>query len=278
MAGRRLLILLTNDDGIASPGLHAAAQALHDLGELLVAAPLQQWSGASRCFSAAASGVIRRHTLSLNGREVAAFGVDGTPAQAVLHAVLELASRPPDLLVVGINFGENLGADVTISGTVGAALQGAAMGIPALAVSLQTPVEMHKNPSDEVDFTAAMHFTRFFARCLLAGDFPGDVDLLKVDVPDNATPTTPWRLTRVSRCTYYRAVPPVRSDLSQPGRLGYEARWDPRQVEPDSDIHALAVERVVSVSPMSLDLTSRADLRAVEARLREGDRWCQDDR
>lgn len=252
------LILVTNDDGIESPGLWAAVRALLGLGELLVVAPCHQWSGAGRCFPRNTTGRIEPHPLEVEGESVPAFCVDGSPAQVVLHGILELAPRRPALLVAGINYGENLGADVTCSGTVGAALEAAANGIPALAVSLQAPKELHLNLSTEVDFAAAAHFTRFFARRLLEARLPPDVDVLKVDVPASATEETPWRLTRQSRRIYYRPVPPRREDFSQPGRMDYEAWWDAASLEPDSDIYAVVVDRVVSVTPLSLDLTSRA--------------------
>jgi len=213
----RPLILVTNDDGIRSPGLRAAVQAVLELGDVLVAAPCQQWSGASRSLPTSSSGVIQAHPLEVAGRTVTGFCVDGTPAQVVLHALLELVPRRPALLVVGINYGENLGADVTISGTIGAALQGASCGLAALAVSLQTPPETHTAPSDDVDFSAAIHFTRLFARRLLTVALPFDVDVLKVDLPAEATPQTPWRLVRVSRQTYYRPLKPLRDDLATPG-------------------------------------------------------------
>lgn len=262
------LILVTNDDGIDSPGLLAAVRAVRGLGDVLVVAPTRQWSGASRCFARETTGIIHPRSLAVDGEPIPAFAVDGSPAQVVLHALLELAPRPPDLLVVGINYGENPGADVTCSGTIGAALQAASCGTPALAVSRQAPKEVHLNLSDDVDFTAAAHFTRFFARRMLAVTLPWDVDVLKVDVPDCATPETPWRLTRQSRQTYFRPVPPRRKDLSQPGRMDYEAAWDVRDLERDSDIYALVVDRVVAVTPLSLDLTSRADPAEVARRLR----------
>lgn len=264
----RPLILITNDDGIGSPGLRAAVEAVLELGEPLVVAPCHQWSGASRCLPTDSSGTVRPYPMRVAGRPVKAFCVDGAPAQAVLHAVLELTPRQPDLLVVGINYGENLGADATISGTIGAALQGAAMGVPALAVSLQTPKETHINPSEAVDFSTATHFARLFARRMLATTLPFDVDVLKVDIPDDATPQTPWRLARLSRHTYYRPIPPRRTDLLTPARIDYEAHWDPQELEPDSDIQALAVDRVVSVVPLSIDLTSRADPGRLETLLR----------
>jgi 5'-nucleotidase len=197
------------------------------------------------------------------GAELEAFCVDAAPAQVVLHAMLKLTPRRPALVVVGINFGENLGADATISGTVGAALQGAASGIPALAVSLQTPKETHTQISDAIDFSVAAHFTRRLARMVLQATLPYDVDVLKIDIPDSATAQTEWRLTRVSRQTYFRPHRPERTAEHAPAGLDYDAGWDLEELERDSDIYALAVDRVVSVSPLSIDLTSRVELAEV---------------
>ena len=262
------LILITNDDGIASPGLWAAVQAVLPLGELLVVAPDRQWSGAARSMPPGPEGRIARYPLEVDGQPVTAYQVDASPALSVLHAVHELAPRRPALLVSGINYGENVGTDVTISGTVGAALQAATLDMPALAASLQTPKETHVNPSDSVDFTTAIHFTRLFARHLLTTSLPFDVDLLKLDVPSDATPETLWRLTRVSRHVYFVSVPPRRTGLAEPAAIDYEPLAHPEHTEPDSDIYALAVDRVVSVAPMSLDLSSRADRGELEALLR----------
>ncbi|MDY7078933.1 MAG: 5'/3'-nucleotidase SurE [Chloroflexota bacterium] len=269
------LILITNDDGISSPGLRAAVRAALPLGEILVAAPARQWSGAGRSMPPGPEGHTSPYSLEGEAGEVTAYQVDDSPASVVARAVLQLAPRRPALVVSGINYGENMGTDVTISGTVGAALQGAAFGIPALAVSLQTPKETHTNPSDSVDFTAAIHFTRLFARWMLQTKLPFDVDALKIDLPDDATPATPWRLTRVSRHTYFVGVPPLARESNSPliaegagGGLDYEQLPHPERTEPDSDIYALAVDRVVSIAPLSMDLTSRSDRREIEALLR----------
>jgi 5'-nucleotidase len=222
-------------------------------------------------------GRISRYPLEVDGQPVMAYQVDASPALVVLHALVELTPRRPALLISGINYGENLGTDVTISGTVGAALQGAAMGIPALATSLQTPKETHNNPCEGVDFTAAIHFTCLFARYLLTTPLSFDVDLLKLDVPSDGTPETPWRLTRVSRHVYFVTPRPQRADPAGPAasspqgtgrRLDYEPLAYPERTEPDSDIYALAVDRVVSVAPMSIDLTARVDWGEMEALLR----------
>jgi len=263
------LILITNDDGITSPGLRAAAQAALPLGEPLIVAPAQQWSGAGRSMPQGDEGRISRYPLEIDGQPLTAYQVDTSPALVVAHAMLELVPRRPALLVSGINYGENLGTDITISGTVGAALQGADLDIPAIAVSLQTPKETHVNPSDSVDFTAAIHFTRLFARLMLQVTLPFDVDVLKIDVPGDATPETPWRLTRVSRHPYFVATPPAPPLVGGAGGgIDYEPLAHPEHTEPNSDIYALAVDRVISVAPLSLDMTSRADRGEMEALLR----------
>jgi 5'-nucleotidase len=265
------LILVTNDDGIESPGLLAAVGALRALGELLVVAPSEQHSGAGRSFPRGSSGRIQQIQLDCEDESLEAFAVDGSPAQVVQHALIELARRPPDLAVVGINYGENLGNGVMGSGTVGAALEAASSGVPSLAVSLQTAAEHYFAHSPEIDFTAAAHFCRFFAcRSLAARSrMPFDVDVLKVDVPDDATLDTPWRVTRVSRRGYFHALPPVRERLGDVGPLGYHTRVDWPSIEPDSDIYALVRDRVVSVAPISLDLSSRVDRVALSRLLGE---------
>ena len=263
-------ILLTNDDGIRSPGLWAAAEALSAVGFVTVAAPREQSSGAGRSMPPASDGVIREEQVSVGGKTWTVYAIGGTPAQTVQHAMLELMPRKPDLVVAGINYGENIGSGVTVSGTVGAALEGAAWGVPALAVSLETDAAYHLSHSDEVDFAAAAHFARLFARLLLAAPLPPDVDVLKVDVPCDATADTPWRMTRLSRAKYFVPLAPARERFDQPARVGYTV--DPRAGDDDAggDVHALQVERVVAVTPLSLDLTSRVDLAAYEQRLRNG--------
>jgi 5'-nucleotidase len=124
----RPLILVTNDDGITSKGLWAAVEAVLPLGEVLVVAPDCQWSGAGRSMPHYVTGRLMDATREVHGRRVTAYGIDASPALAVEHGVLELAPRAPSLVVSGINFGANLGSDVTISGTVGAALEAGHLG------------------------------------------------------------------------------------------------------------------------------------------------------
>ena len=252
-------ILLTNDDGILSPGLWAAAEALAQLGFVHVVAPRDQFSGAGRSLPSTSDGIITPRQVTVHETEWTVYSVGGTPAQAVLHAVYEILPERPSLVVSGINYGENLSVGITASGTVGAALEGAGLGIPALAISLETKVEHHRSYSTEVDFSTAAHFTTYFGRMLLEHRMPADVDLLKVDVPADAPPATPWKLTRLSRMLYFESVPAVRASLDQPGPMGYRMAEGFHLDPPGTDVYAMQVLRVVAVTPMSLDMTSRVD-------------------
>lgn len=257
-------ILLTNDDGIKSPGLWAAAEALSTLGFVTVVAPREQSSGMGRSLPITSDGIIQEERLQIKGQDWPVYAVGGTPAQAVLHGILEVMSQKPDIIVSGINYGLNVGTGITISGTVGAAMEAAALGFRALAVSLETAQEHHLTYSRDVDFSGAAHFTLQFARFLLEKlPFP-DVDLLKVDVPDNATPNTEWLLTRLARQRYYDPVAPARKSWSVPGTVGYKEAPRLEEEPSDSDVFVLRKERLVSVTPISLDMTSRVDFGDLE--------------
>ncbi|MFH1523973.1 MAG: 5'/3'-nucleotidase SurE [Chloroflexota bacterium] len=253
-------ILLTNDDGIKSPGLWAAAEALSDLGFVTVAAPRDQSSGMGRSLPFTSDERIQTEVVHVRGKDWTVYAVGGSPAQAVLHGILEIMPQRPDLVVSGINYGENVGTGVTISGTVGATLEAASHGIPALAMSLETDREHHQSYSTEIDFSAAAYFTAYFARQLLEKRFPSDVDLLKVDVPSDADQKTPWQVTRVARQRYYIPIAPKRKSWDEPGTIDYEEAAILDGEREDSDVYVLRVKRQVSVTPLSLDLTSRVDL------------------
>ncbi len=261
-------ILLTNDDGIRSPGLWAAAEALSNLGFVTVAAPREQASGTGRSMPPDSDGILREERVTLLGQTWKVYAVGGTPAQAVQHGALELMPRPPDLIVAGINYGENVSTSITISGTVGAALEGAALGVPSMALSLETGREHHLSYSQEIDFSVAAYFGQYFAQLLLHGERVGDVDVLKIDVPSSATRETGWKITHLSRAKYYEPIMPKRSRLDEPGTTDYDMTMDVTEFEVGSDAHALRVERKVSVTPLSLDLTSRVNLQDYEQHLR----------
>jgi len=261
----RPLILITNDDGIGSPGLLAAVRCVLDLGEVWVAAPRVQQSGSGRCLPPHKVDV-QESTLNVDGIAVPAFALDTSPAQAVRHGVLCLVPHRPDLTISGINYGENVGGTVTISGTVGAAIESASYGIPTLAASLETERQYHWSQSTEVDFSVAAAFVRRLAQWMLGHGLPAGVDILKLDVPGAARADTPWRITRVSRQPYWMS--PVTIDEQGKRHLhGYVKQVDLATLEPDSDVHAIAVDRVVSLSPLTTDLTANADLSQLQQTL-----------
>lgn len=268
MSSQRPLVLFTNDDGIASPGLWAAVEAFCDFADILVVAPRLQQSGTGRSMPVTSEGRIYEEERLIGGKTYKVYSVDGTPAQSVQHGVIELADRLPSLVVSGINYGENAGNGVTISGTVGAALEAASLDIPAIAISQQTRLDLHLSYSNNVDFSAAAFFARQFGEWVINNRRPDDVDVLKIDVPINASPETGWKITRISRRRVYWPTRPERVALSDVGRIGYRYHSDPSEAEPDSDVYTVLHEGLVSVTPMSLDMTSRTDLYRLDQLLR----------
>jgi 5'-nucleotidase len=253
------LIVLVNDDGIHSPGLLALARAMMEVGELLIVAPRTQQTSMGRAF--AGTGRIRRVAYVVDGTHVRAFAVSATPAIAVRNALILYADRAPALVVSGINYGENIANGVTISGTVCAAIEAAAMGVPALAVSQATPPRYHRTYSDSIDFGVAAHFARQFAQRILARGMPRGADVVNLNVPEAASPQTPWRWTRVSRNNYFRSQ--VQSGKRGKFLRGYELNLDREEPERDSDVRAVVIDHIVSVSPLTLDLTARVDAKEI---------------
>ena len=256
------VILLTNDDGIASPGLLAAAEALLPLGRLIVAAPLTQQTSMGRSQTGNPDARFEPYSLTVNGIALEAYSLEASPAAVIRHYFMVFPTQKPDLIVSGINYGENIGVGVTSSGTVGAALEGAMRGSSALAVSLETDVYSQHSYSAQ-DWRGSIHFTRYFSELLLRKGMTPGVDVVKVEVPSCATATTPWRMTRLSPFMYYH------STLSNPNlesrRRDITFRKYERNNEPcDTDARAVRDDKVVAVTPLCLDLTARTPLDAVQ--------------
>lgn len=253
-------ILITNDDGINSPGIEAAVKAVLDLGTVTVVAPSSQQTGAGRGLTGDKGASLIPADFMIKGVKVRAFHCDCSPALLVRHSMRAVFNGDaPDLLVSGINYGENLGSNVTCSGTVGAALEAATFGIPSIAVSKQTDIESHHQYTDQ-DWSASMYFLNYFSKLLLNEIPHSDVDVLKIDVPDNATSATAWKITNLAKSGYYHKEFESISEASPLNTGKTVVKFSEDDLDPSSDIYALAVERIVSVTPLSNDLTSRVDL------------------
>lgn len=253
------LILVTNDDGVLSPGIAAAVEAVQELGDVLISAPRHQQTSMGRAFPIGAGlGRIDVVDVRAGARIHAGYGVHGSPAQAVSHALLEIADRVPDLCVSGINYGENLGMSVFHSGTIGAALEANTYGVPGLAVSLEAGVATHQSQDyAPMDWRSAIYFTRSAAAQILREGLPGDIALLNLNVPNDATPETEVRVTRQSRQDYLVLVKPEPRNLAAPLALQTAVSIDEIRLEADSDIRAFALDHVVSITPLTWSLTAR---------------------
>ena len=171
-ASGRCRILLTNDDGIDAPGLAAAYESLSTLCETIVAAPATNQSGASHSVLNK-DGRVRVRKALVAG--VSGYAVEGSPAESVAVGLLGIgAGKSFDLVVSGINHGENLGLGNLYSGTVNAAMEGALRGVPAIAVS---------QAMRSKDYARSAQLTRAIAARLLGGKLPASV-VLNINVPD----------------------------------------------------------------------------------------------
>ena len=162
-------ILVTNDDGVRSEGIHELARAVARLGEVVVVAPNVE-------ASAIGHALTLRRPLRVEQREPNVYEVDGTPTDCVNVAITRLLDAPPDLILSGINKGYNLGDDVTYSGTVAGAMEGALLGIPSIAVSLE-------RTRGSYDFRPAAAGAAQVAERILAGSALPARTFLNINVP-----------------------------------------------------------------------------------------------
>jgi len=242
----RPLILVTNDDGYDAPGLAALVEAVEPLGEVVVAAPDRERSGAGHALTL-------DFPLRVAEVEPGRFRIDGTPTDCVHLGVFSLtAGRQPDLVVSGINRGLNVGDDVTYSGTVAGALEGTLLHIPSIAFSVATV------DRGRAEFSLAAAFARTLAGLVLARKLPPGV-LLNVNAP--AGPAKGVRVTRQGTRTY-RATAEQRLDPS--GRpYFWIAGVDMTPAdEPDGDHRAIR-DGFVSITPLQANLTHESSLRAL---------------
>lgn len=238
MARKR--ILLTNDDGIASPGLRALEETLSHLGEITVVAP-------EREMSATGQAITVHAPLRVQALDERHYAVSGTPADAVILALHQLLAEKPDLMVSGINPGGNLGENVVYSGTVAAAFEATLHGVPAIAVSLAS--------RRTLDFRTSAAFAAQLAAKVLQEGLPPGV-MLNVNVPRGEVRGV--RLTRQSRKISQNVIhekkdPRGRPYYWQDETLALDA------MEPDSDYAAIR-DHEISLTPLQVDRTDYPSL------------------
>lgn len=239
------LILVTNDDGVYSPGILALKDGLEQVGRVVVMAPDRNRTAAGHNKTMHKPLRVQRVTLSDGSR---AFACSGSPSDAVALALLGLLPRKPDLVVSGINHGANLGHDVTYSGTVAAAMEGIIFDVPSIAVSVDT-----WQRSDKAALVAAGGFAATLARQVLALGLPRGV-LLNVNVPNlPLAEMSGVQVTRLGTRVYLDALV---ERLDPRGRPYYWIGGEAPTGEPNegTDVGALK-QGAISVTPIHLDMT-----------------------
>lgn len=238
-------LLCSNDDGILARGLDCLERAARELGEVWVVAPDREQSATSH-------SLTLHHPLrpvQLGDRR---WQVDGTPTDCVMLAIEALLPARPDFVLSGINHGPNMGEDVLYSGTVAAAMEGLALGVPSIAVSFAGRV---LRSDDHLLDEHVPTLTRLLEHLTALPQFPADT-LLNVNLPNvPAAEVKGVRLTRLGRRVFSDSLTPMKDPW---GREifwigGGSVAWSGTD---DSDFRAVK-EGYVSVTPLHLDLTAR---------------------
>jgi 5'-nucleotidase len=234
----KVRILLSNDDGVHSPGLIALYEGLQGMGELHVVAPDRDHSGASNSLTLKRPLTVEEHP---NGF----YSVDGTPTDCVHLAVNGLFNQPFDRVVSGINTHANLGDDIIYSGTVAAATEGRHLGLPAVAVSLVNNGRFHYDTAARV------------VAALLKSHKPmelGPRSILNVNVPD-----LPWSelsgfcVTRLGARERAEGAVPMTCPRGKK-RYWIGAAGNGGDAGPGTDFYAIS-QGYVSVTPVHIDMT-----------------------
>ena len=246
------LILVTNDDGVNSPGLHALFNAMKQFGDVHIVAPDRERSAASR-------SLTMHRPLKVERLKKRVFSVNGTPTDCVAIGINKILPEKPSLVVSGINKGANLGDDVFYSGTVSAAMESTIMGIPSLAISLVIEKQSGKAP---LNFKTPAKTAAYIGRYVLKKSLPYDT-LLNINVPNvKMDAIKGMKFTRQGKRVYDNSVHDI---LDPHGNQHYwigggEPSWEKG---PDTDIRAVE-SGYISITPIHLDLTNYKALNRFE--------------
>jgi len=238
------IILVTNDDGVNSPGLISLFNAMKELGDAHIVAPDRERSAASR-------SLTMHRPLKVEELKKNVFSVNGTPTDCVAIGINKILTEKPSLVVSGINKGANLGDDISYSGTVSAAMESTLMGIPSLAISLVTDKPSKKST---LYFETASKIAGDIGRYILQKSLPYDT-LLNINVPNVKIDTIKGiKFTRQGKRVYDNAVHDILDPNGNPHYWigGGEPSWEEGN---DTDIQAIQ-RGYVSITPIHLDLTN----------------------
>lgn len=250
-SGEKKLILVTNDDGVHSPGLMALARAMREIGDAIVIAP-------DRERSAVGHALTMHRPVRVEKLREHVYSTDGTPTDCIAVGLGKILPRKPDLIVSGINKGANLGDDITYSGTVSAAIEGTIFGINSIAFSLML------DDTSAAHYETAQHFAHSTARFVLSQSLPYDT-LLNVNVPNMPLKLVKGvKFTRQSKRIYNEAIHEIRSPW---GEIFYwigggKPYWEHGE---DTDTNAV-MSGFISITPIHLDLTNSSAIEWLNAR------------
>ncbi len=239
-------ILISNDDGFQAPGILHLSQVLRELAEITVVAPETNRSGAS-------NSLTLEYPLRARHHENGFISVDGTPTDCVHLAITGLLEQEPDMVVSGINAGANMGDDVLYSGTVAAATEGRFLGLPAVAISMESHNPQHFETGARVALEVVSHLSR---QPMNASS------ILNVNVPD--VPYDQLQGYQTTRLGHRHKAEPVVKTSDPRGKPIY---WvGPAGAEqdagPGTDFYAVK-NGYVSITPIKVDLTNHAALESV---------------
>jgi len=254
-------ILITNDDGIEAPGIEALEEVASTISDdVWVIAPDMDNSGASHSLSL--SEPLRVRDLGNSH-----YGVKGTPTDCVIMGVrFILKDKRPDLVLSGINRGQNLADDITYSGTVAGAIQGTLLGIPSMAMSLVTGPAMVDQGTGEAIWQTPIHYGADLVRDLMQIGWPDGV-VLNINYPD-CHPDAVKGVRLTVQGQRHAEMFNILDRVDARGKAYYWIGVEPRRAKPPkgSDLWAVAC-KFISVTPLCLDYTHQPTLEALAKRL-----------
>jgi 5'-nucleotidase len=244
-------ILVTNDDGVSSPGIKILSKTLKSVGDVYVVAPETEQSAVAHALT-----LHRPLKSEKTGKNI--YYINGTPTDCVIIGVNKLLPSRPDIIVSGINNGGNLGDNVTYSGTVAAAIEGTLLGIPSIAISLVTEYQNNQGQRKLIaGFNRAADCAKGIVKKIIASGLPKDT-LLNINVPDTSE-IKGIKITKQGKLVYDNGI----QEISDP--RGKECYWigggEPQWKKGgDTDLDAIH-NGYISVTPVHLDLTNYSALK-----------------